>query len=145
MAMSGPRKACPVVLRETTAGRIEILAFRHPLAGSQLVKGTIEHGESIRQAAERELIEEAGIVARAIADLGSVQMLDPDQEWHLVVCAAAQLAETWTHWTSDGGGLNFEFFWHPLEHEPDTTWHPIFRRALAFIGEKVRSGFICPT
>jgi 8-oxo-dGTP pyrophosphatase MutT (NUDIX family) len=143
--MSGPRKACPVVLRRTTAGHIEVLAFRHPLAGNQLVKGTIERTESIQQAAERELIEEAGVVATAIADLGSVQMLEPEQEWHFVMCAVAQLAETWTHWTSDGGGLNFEFFWHPLEHKPDMTWHPIFRRALAFIREKVHSGNICPT
>ena len=33
-------KACPVVLRHTT--ELEVLAFRHPLAGLQLVKGTVE-------------------------------------------------------------------------------------------------------
>lgn len=33
-------KACPVVLRHST--ELEILAFRHPLAGLQLVKGTVE-------------------------------------------------------------------------------------------------------
>ena len=45
--MSGQRKVCPVVLRGTTADGIDILAFRHPLAGAQLVKGTIEIAESV--------------------------------------------------------------------------------------------------
>ena len=140
--MSGQRKACPVVLRETSAGRIEILAFRHPLAGTQLVKGTIEIAESVQRAAERELLEESGLVGTAIADLGTLQMSEPEEhEWHFVMCKVKQPAESWTHWTSDGGGLDFEFFWHPLDQEPDETWHPIFKRALNFIRH---SGILYP-
>ena len=142
--MSGQRKACPVVLRGTTAGRIDVLAFRHPLAGTQLVKGTIEIAESVQRAAERELLEESGLVATAIADLGSVQMSEPEQEWHFVMCKVEQPAESWTHWTNDGGGLDFEFFWHPLDQEPDETWHPIFKRALTFIGQRIYSGILSP-
>jgi 8-oxo-dGTP pyrophosphatase MutT (NUDIX family) len=48
-------KACPVVLRSLGDG--EILAFEHPLAGWQLVKGTVEAGELPRDAAIRELYE----------------------------------------------------------------------------------------
>jgi ADP-ribose pyrophosphatase YjhB (NUDIX family) len=141
-AMSQPsRKACPVVVR-TTAGGVEILAFHHPTAGCQLVKGTVEAEESIHRAAERELLEESGIVGRATDDLGVVLMTEPAQEWHLVLChvdcPAGQLPETWMHRTSDGGGLDFAFFWHPLDQEPDESWHPIFRRALAFIGERIK-------
>ena len=77
--MSGPRKACPVVLLRTP-GRIEILAFRHPIAGCQLVKGTIEAGETIQTAAERELLEESGIIGTATDYLGCVQMSEPEQE-----------------------------------------------------------------
>ncbi len=55
-------KACPIVLREFN-GTIEVLGFIHPLAGKQLVKGTIEAGESIEQACIRELKEESGICA----------------------------------------------------------------------------------
>jgi 8-oxo-dGTP pyrophosphatase MutT (NUDIX family) len=132
--MPGLRKACPVVLRETSAGRIEILAFRHPVAGTQLVKGTIEIAESVQRAAERELLEESGLVGTAIANLGTLQMSEPEEhEWHFVMCKVEQPAESWTHWTSDGGGLDFAFFWHPLDQEPDETWHPIFKRALNFI------------
>jgi hypothetical protein len=36
--MPGPSKASPFVLRRTARG-LEILAFRHPLAGTQLVQG----------------------------------------------------------------------------------------------------------
>lgn len=52
-------KACAVVLRDR--GVLEILAFEHPLAGLQLVKGSVEAGESTCATAVRELMEEAGI------------------------------------------------------------------------------------
>jgi len=82
--MSGPRKACPIVLRRA-AGGIEILAFRSN-CWLPLVKGTIEAAETIQHAAERELLEESGIVGAAIDYLGAVQMAEPKQEWHFVVC-----------------------------------------------------------
>lgn len=139
--MAGPRKACPVVLRRAANGRLEVLAFRHPLAGCQLVKGDIEAGETAEQAAERELEEESGVAGRAIAYLGSVPMIDLQQEWHVVMCRteplADTLADTWTHHTRDGGGLDFAFFWHALDQAADQTWHPIFRHALAFIASRV--------
>ena len=134
--MPGPRKACPVVVRRI-AGRTEILAFRHPLAGCQLVKGTMEDGETVERSAERELLEESGVVGAASNYLGTVQMSEPEQEWHFVVCDVGKTSETWTHRTSDGGGLDFEFFWYPLDQEPNESWHPVFRRALAFIDQHI--------
>lgn len=65
-------KVCAVVVRD---GRL--LMFRHPRAGGQLVKGSIEYGEDIGSAAIRELFEEAGIRARVVADLGSSDAIDP--------------------------------------------------------------------
>jgi 8-oxo-dGTP pyrophosphatase MutT (NUDIX family) len=135
--MSAVQKACPVVVRRTTCG-IEILSFRHPIAGYQLVKGTVETGETIQHAAERELLEESGIVGHAIDYIGTAQMAEPEQEWHFVVCEIRHVVERWTHRTSDGGGLDFEFFWHPLNQEPDENWHPVFRHALAFIGQNIK-------
>ena len=61
-------KACPVVLRRGQT--LEILAFEHPLAGLQLVKGSVEPGEPTDVAAVRELFEEAGITATAKHALG---------------------------------------------------------------------------
>jgi|TARA_R100000027_G_scaffold36772_1_gene27027 8-oxo-dGTP pyrophosphatase MutT (NUDIX family) len=57
-------KACPVVLRNRE-NQLEILAFRHSLAGIQLVKGTIEPNESSLAASQRELFEEAGRTLKA--------------------------------------------------------------------------------
>ena len=38
--------------------------FRHPLAGIQLVKGTVEPSENPADAARRELFEESGLVSK---------------------------------------------------------------------------------
>ena len=133
--MCKARKACPVVARKT-GERIEILAFRHPTAGYQLVKGTIENNETIQHAAERELFEESGVEGIAIAYLGNVQMEEPAQEWHFVLCRTGPLRKAWAHKTTDGGGLNFRFFWHPLDDDPDENWHPLFKQALTYIGNQ---------
>jgi 8-oxo-dGTP pyrophosphatase MutT (NUDIX family) len=130
--MPGESKACPVVVRGVS-GRQDVLAFRHPLAGKQLVKGTVEAGETIEDAAIRELFEESGLPGEVIKFLGPLYMREADQQWHFVLCQTGQLPEVWTHHTSDGGGLDFAFFWHSLAEEPNEDWHPIFQRALVFI------------
>ena len=45
-------KACPVVLR-SPEGKCEILAFAHPSAGHQFIKGTVEASETPAAAALR--------------------------------------------------------------------------------------------
>ncbi|WP_434921224.1 NUDIX hydrolase [Bradyrhizobium sp. HKCCYLS3077] len=133
------QKACPIVIRERD-NTLEILAFRHPLAGCQLVKGTIEPGETSQQAAVRELFEESGITGRALRDVASLRMNDPPQIWHLVLCATPSLPDGWRHRTSDGGGLDFVFFWTGLQEASgrsprtaDETWHPNYLSALDFL------------
>ncbi|UDF37613.1 UNVERIFIED_ORG: NUDIX domain-containing protein [Shinella sp. XGS7] len=126
-----PNKACPVVAR-VRDDEVEVLAFRHPLAGLQLVKGTIESGETASAAAVRELAEEAGLApAGLVTALGVWQSQYQAQVWsfHLVPVAAAT-PEAWEHYTHDGGGHIFSFFWHPLRIEPTAEWHPLFQGAL---------------
>ncbi|HFF5634371.1 TPA: NUDIX domain-containing protein, partial [Acinetobacter baumannii] len=53
-------KVVPGVFRKIN-NNLEILVFRHPLAGIQIVKGTVEHQEQLEYAALRELYEESGI------------------------------------------------------------------------------------
>jgi ADP-ribose pyrophosphatase YjhB (NUDIX family) len=55
-------QTCPVVTRQHQC-HCEILAFDHPQAGHQFVKGTTEPGESAAAAARRDLREQAGITA----------------------------------------------------------------------------------
>ena len=73
-------KACPVILRNRE-GNIDLLAFAHPLAGKQIVKGTIERGESLENACERELFEESGIIAKSSACLGEWDAGHEKQVW----------------------------------------------------------------
>ncbi|MCG2591513.1 NUDIX domain-containing protein [Ramlibacter sp. XY19] len=120
---------------------MEMLAFAHPLAGLQLVKGTIEPGETVEAAALRELREESGITqARIVQDLGS---WDPDPgspRWHFVVCAVDEaLADHWTHQAADDGGHAFRFFWHPLAADPaPEQWHAVYLDALKFLRDRIK-------
>ncbi|MCU1717092.1 NUDIX hydrolase [Pseudomonas sp. 5P_3.1_Bac2] len=125
-------KACPVVLRARET--LEILAFEHPLAGVQLVKGSVELGESTELAAVRELLEEAGIQSTVRRDLGQWYSSVTGHTWAFHECHVAQdLPDTWVHFAKDDGGHEFRFFWHPLISEPSSSWHQVFKDALRFL------------
>ncbi|MFK8328711.1 NUDIX domain-containing protein [Pseudomonas sp. BJa5] len=134
-----PDKACAVVLSSTPHQRI--LLFRHPLAGVQLVKGTIEPGETPGQAALRELAEESGINAATIRDeLGCWEAGHQGQVWSFHLCRVSEpLPERWSHQTLDDHGHCFEFFWAALDRLPHAECHPVFRRALDFVSASLRA------
>ena len=130
-------KACPVVLRDTPNGK-ELLAFRHPLAGAQIVKGSIEKGESLEMACERELFEESGIRAKAGKFLGKWEANYEDQIWGFCQMEVNEdLADTWVHYTRDDGGHEFAFFWLNLDAELDDSFHPLFKGAIGYIRGKL--------
>jgi len=125
------RKACPIVLQQDREGTQRILAFEHPLAGFQLIKGSIEAGESPEGAATRELAEESGIAdAHLVCDLGIFDVGPPNQTWYPFVYQTHVLPESWAFRTTDDGGHDFRFFWHPLAVSADERWHIIFQQAL---------------
>ena len=129
-----PNKACPVVLR--LAGiRVQVLAFEHPFARRQLIKGTVEPGESPAVTALRELHEEAGIDGAALGrDLGCWDAGFEGQVWSFHVCdVAVQLPDSWVHHAPDDGGLDFRFFWQSLDQLPTTGWHEVHERALRWL------------
>lgn len=133
-------KSCPVVLRGSEVR--EILAFAHPLAGLQLVKGSIEPGEPAAAAALRELAEEAGITGAWVEQyLGCWDSGHQGQVWSFHRCRVPHaLADAWVHHAADDGGHDFRFFWHPLDKAADAAyWHPVFRGALDFIGNALRT------
>ncbi|GIK38086.1 MAG: DNA mismatch repair protein MutT [Chloroflexota bacterium] len=128
-----PNKTCPVVVRHI-GGELQILAFRHPVAGCQIIKGTIESGEPAAQAALRELFEESGIQsATVIRDLGVWESGYEGQIWSFHLCEVDELPDEWIHHTQDGGGHDFAFFWHSLHESPNDDWHPLFKNALQWI------------
>ncbi|MEM0908929.1 MAG: NUDIX domain-containing protein [Pseudomonadota bacterium] len=131
-------KACPVVLR-LQAGRPEILAFVHPSAGKQFMKGTIEVGESPLEAARREMREESGLVADSnLIALGRTTIGHDRQYWHFFEWSAVGLPDTWYHRTEDDEGHTFRFFWHPVTAPLDSEWHPVFHQAFAFLLPRIR-------
>ncbi|MGU3629146.1 NUDIX hydrolase [Comamonas sp. C24C] len=134
-----PNKVCPVVIRGQES--IEILAFEHPLAGTQLVKGTIELDENSRDAALRELHEESGLIASdVLADLGVWASGYENQIWAFHLCDINDLPDSWVYRTADDGGHIFKFFWHPLSQKPNAQWHWVFQGALKYIASKFPAG-----
>ncbi len=131
-------KVVPVVLRGDSAA-LEVLVFAHPQAGMQIVKGTVEPGESVNEAASRELFEESGITgAKCVRDLGTWEQCPPGQLWHFREMEVSQsLPESWAHFTTDGGGHTFRFSWHPLSGPAPCTCHPVFVAALEFLHVQV--------
>ena len=86
-------KAAPCLVRSTESGP-ELLVFRHPLAGVQIPKGTVEADEAPDEAALRELAEETGVVeARIRRRIGTWERIagaGPDEQgpperhvWHV--------------------------------------------------------------
>lgn len=128
-------KACPVVVRNRE-DQFEVLVFRHPIAGIQLVKGTVEPGESSRSASERELEEEAGIKLKAEHLLLEWRRNPGDSTWAIWLMEQGDhLPNCWDHYCEDDGGRLFHYFWHPLSLSTDSEWHPVFVDALTAIRE----------
>jgi len=129
----GIAKACPVVTRHAPgAPGPEILVFRHPLAGIQLVKGTIEPEELPEAAAIRELREESGLAGEIAANLGVSKAIVHGQTWHFFHCQVSLPPERWDFHTEDDGGQVFSFFWWPVGERLTTEWHQVFVRAFDF-------------
>lgn len=130
MALGQPvEKACPIVVRQTSKGP-EVLAFRHPSAGKQFVKGTIKRGEQPVQAAERELVEESGIVLTApLRPLGAEKIGQNRVLWHFFAYHSMNLPDIWRHKTADDCGHIFEFFWHPFDAPLNADWHADYHDA----------------
>lgn len=121
-------KAAACVVRASARGP-ELLVFRHPLAGVQIPKGSIEIGEVAADAALRELAEEAGVLAAQVlrqvgkhefdvgkdaTDAGPME----HQVWHTFLMAAdTELRDSWSQQASGSeteASLVFEFFWLPF-------------------------------
>lgn len=128
------QKVCPLVVRHTDSAA-GLLAFEHPFAKKQFVKGTIDPGEDPQVAARRELLEESGLRAIAGSRLITVSGNLPDNNvWHFYLCEIpAELPDSWVYLTQDDGGHVFRFFWHCLADTLDESWHPLFHAVYAIV------------
>ena len=124
---SGAERVCPLIFRSGTAG-LEILAFRHPNAGLQIVKGGLQRGETPAAAAMRELREESGIAQAPLKDAGPFDVAGAS--WHFFWAILTGLPDRWAHDTEDDLDHVFQFFWHALDDPMTRDWHPIFHEAV---------------
>ena len=135
-------KACPCVVVDR-----QILAFKHPFAGLQIPKGSVEIDESIQAAILRELHEESGISAavlgekvgefECVIEAGSYNFTKrQEQRWHLyLVIPAKPLPKRWTHaafGSEAEDGLLFEYFWQPLTKAP-AGFDPVYHRVIEMV------------
>lgn len=130
-------KVCPIILRRSARGP-EVLAFRHPTAGCQLVKGTREAGERLSDAVRRELREESGLNLQTPRRLVRPIRMQDGALWHLFALPVdPPLPSRWRHETEDDEGHVFAFFWHPIHARPGTEWHPKYKRILTVLRRQV--------
>jgi len=126
-------KACPVILRHNN-NKLELLAFEHPKAGNQLVKGNINKGEPLEIACIRELAEESGIQAQVAQQLGTWEPNFKNQIWGFCLMHYDDiLPDTWDFQTQDDGGHIFSFFWQPLNSPLNDNWNDVYRQAFQYI------------
>lgn len=126
-------KACPVVLRHND-NKLELLAFKHPKAGNQLVKGNIKKDEHLESACIRELAEESGIQAQVVKHLGIWEPNFKNQIWGLCLMHYEDiLPDTWEFETKDDGGHIFSFFWQPLDSPLNDNWNEVYKHAFQYI------------
>ena len=126
-------RACPVVLRNNN-NQLELLAFKHPKGGSQLVKGKIERGEHFEHACVRELEEESGIQAQVVRQLGVWNSNFKNQIWGFCLMHYEGIQpDTWDFETSDDGGHIFSFYWQPLNRPLDDSWNDLYTKAFQYI------------
>ncbi|CAN5611439.1 hypothetical protein BH10BDE1_BH10BDE1_33670 [soil metagenome] len=120
------KKVVVYVTRTNSKGETELLVFDQPLGdygniNPQVPSGSVDKKEEIPLAAERELLEEAGIQLE-LTPLGSYVYykphLDRFQDRHHFLGHDAvrktKLPETWTHSVTGGGNdknLVFNFYW----------------------------------
>ncbi len=106
--MKTVKKAIAVVVRPNKSAT-EVLVFRHPIAGIQIPKGTVEKNETIEAAVLRELKEESGIALDVKPKIigkwnrktkGGTNEDGPLEihEWHIAILKPnTNLPEHWAH------------------------------------------------
>lgn len=147
--MKTVHKAVAAVVSDATT-EPHLLVFDHPTAGTQLVKGTVEDGETIASAVIRELFEESGLVVDSagfhVGDWERTVGGGPDEmgpieinTWHLfIVPDPGRYPTSWQHEASGSpaeDGLVFAFRWIPINEHLNEALHPLFEPVTRMILE----------
>ncbi len=112
-----------IYLLRPAAGPPEVLVFEHrdyPDAGLQVPAGTVEPGEAVPAAANREVLEESGLgpaQVRLVRKLTDFPEPEWDQHRHVFLFEPlVALPAAWSHTVHGHGGdegMIFNFYWLP--------------------------------
>ena len=151
-------KALAAVVR-SGAGAADVLVFRHPFAGMQLPKGTVEPGETLEAATLRELPEESGLILNTTPEhVGVWERIvggGPEEDgpleinrWSVSILWVDQaLRDRWHHLAAGSpaeDGLTFEFSWLTLDENFSSSVHPLFTHVADMILGHVRARATSP-
>lgn len=114
----------------------QLLVFEsHDEPGFEVPKGSVEPGESLSKAVQRELLEEAGITTiRIHKQLGSSRWQNEQQHFYLVE-GAADLPDCFEHTVTGLGidsGFRYHFQWLPVHAN---LTHRLVQGCNRFVGE----------
>lgn len=129
-------KACAIVTRDIDE-RVQVLLFRHPTAGVQIVKGGRIGCETPIQTAKRELYEESGLEASSGAFLFQQDQPEIGQTWAIIKCNVIETRDKWIWQTHDDFGHAFRFFWHDLSTGAPEEMDEIFSRVYAALPDYI--------
>ena len=111
-----------VARSDPLTGNVLVALIRPPHSGAYVLpKGGVDAGETLRQAAEREIREEAGFTrVRCLAELGVAQRLNGRrttwQATHYFLFLTDQLEATPTE------NVDWEVAWFPPDALPEMRW-----------------------
>jgi ADP-ribose pyrophosphatase YjhB (NUDIX family) len=119
-AVTYVKKACAYITRNES----ELLVFEGPgYDGLQIPKGTVEPGETPREAVYREILEESGLATvenlrHLVTDVWNRRDSPPKRYIRSFYHASIhEIADSWTHTVTGSGeerGKDFDFFWVDL-------------------------------
>ena len=147
-------KAVACVVRGTPP-HAELLVFDHPVAGTQVPKGTMEAGEEVVTAALRELREESGVAdveplrvlgswARRVGAAAREEGVPERHDWHVVLMRPTRaLQESWSHiavGSPEEEGLVFSYRWVRVDADLASRLHPLFAEVAGLVVRHVAAG-----
>ena len=139
--------ACCAWLPGPPHGPTQLLVFDHPVAGTQIVKGTVEDGETLQEALVRELLEEPGLLCDGGSHVGTWDRTvggGPNEDgalelarWHVFeVRAPVDAPDAWAHQASgseEEARHVFRFRWVDIDASLPEALHPLFHETATIV------------
>ncbi|MEM6309360.1 MAG: NUDIX domain-containing protein [Pseudomonadota bacterium] len=124
--------ACCIVLHPTGTPRRTLIAD-HPDQGHQIIKTALRDDEDPTNAAQRALLDYAGLSAGSVLPLGQNGEVAQNENWHFLLCRVTEpVRDEWQNADPEGGGSPIRLYWQDLDEVPETM-NRHHRRAFSWV------------